>query len=50
MGSGTGAAGGGWRRRRFVGALGGVCAVAALQQPQQPKCSPAPRVNGSAGT
>ncbi|MGW1750798.1 lactonase family protein [Streptomyces sp. NPDC002092] len=37
MGSGTGAAGGGWSRRRFVGALAGAAAVAALPAPAPPK-------------
>ncbi|GAA3811230.1 lactonase family protein [Streptomyces coacervatus] len=37
MGSGTGAAGGGWSRRRFVGALAGTAAVTALPAPAPPK-------------
>ncbi|MEV6942568.1 lactonase family protein [Streptomyces sp. NPDC051172] len=41
MGSGTGAAGGGWRRRRFVGALAGAAAVTALPAPAPPKDSAA---------
>jgi 6-phosphogluconolactonase len=37
MGSGSGAAGGGWSRRRFVGALAGTAAVTALPAPAPPK-------------
>ncbi|MGI5460472.1 lactonase family protein [Streptomyces sp. CA-249302] len=37
MGSGTGATGGGWSRRRFVGALAGAAAVTALPAPAPPK-------------
>ncbi|MFF4803122.1 lactonase family protein [Streptomyces sp. NPDC001351] len=37
MGSGTGAAGGGWSRRRFVGVLAGAAAVTALPAPAPPK-------------
>ena len=37
MGSGTGAAGGGWSRRRLVGALAGAAAVTALPAPAPPK-------------
>ncbi|MCI3274216.1 lactonase family protein [Streptomyces cylindrosporus] len=37
MGSGTGAAGGGWSRRRFVGALAGAAAATALPAPAPPK-------------
>jgi 6-phosphogluconolactonase len=40
MGSGTGAGGGGWSRRRFVGALGGAAAVTALPAPAQPRSGP----------
>ncbi|MFG2793667.1 lactonase family protein [Streptomyces sp. NPDC048419] len=40
MGSGTGAAGGGWSRRRFVGALGGAAAVTALPAPAPPRSGP----------
>ena len=50
MGSGTGAAGGGWSRRRFVGALAGVGAVAALPAPAPPKRSRATRDTGPAVT
>jgi len=50
MGSGTGAAGGGWSRRRFVGALAGVGAVAALPAPAPPKGSRATRDTGPAVT
>ncbi|NUR01926.1 MAG: lactonase family protein [Streptomyces sp.] len=37
MGSGTGAAGGAWNRRRFVGVLAGAAAVTALPAPAPPK-------------
>lgn len=37
MGSGTGAVGGGWSRRRLVGALAGAAAVTALPAPAPPK-------------
>ncbi|MCD9874417.1 lactonase family protein [Streptomyces guryensis] len=37
MGSGTGAAGGGWSRRRLVGALAGAAAVTALPAPAPPE-------------
>ncbi|MFI7404017.1 lactonase family protein [Streptomyces sp. NPDC049541] len=37
MGSGTGAAGGGWSRRRLVGALAGAAAVTALPAPAPPR-------------
>ncbi|MFF4362643.1 lactonase family protein [Streptomyces sp. NPDC001604] len=37
MGSGTGAARGGWSRRRLVGALAGAAAVTALPAPAPPK-------------
>ncbi|MGW3116584.1 lactonase family protein [Streptomyces sp. NPDC001107] len=37
MGSGTGAAGGSWSRRRLVGALAGAAAVTALPAPAPPK-------------
>ncbi|MFJ9544223.1 lactonase family protein [Streptomyces sp. NPDC101225] len=40
MGSGTGAAGGGWSRRRFVGALGGAAAATALPSPAPPGSGP----------
>ena len=40
MGDGTGAAGGGWSRRRFVGALGGAAAVTALPSPAPPGSGP----------
>ncbi|MCH5671400.1 lactonase family protein [Streptomyces gilvus] len=40
MGSGTGAAGGGWSRRRLVGALAGAAAVTALPAPAPPKGTP----------
>ncbi|MEU1271629.1 lactonase family protein [Streptomyces sp. NPDC005799] len=40
MGSGTGAAGGGWSRRRFVGALAGAAAITALPAPAPPKGTP----------
>ncbi|WP_330281226.1 lactonase family protein [Streptomyces sp. NBC_00588] len=37
MGSGAGAAGGGWSRRRFVGALGGAAAATGLPAPAPPR-------------
>ncbi|MGW2719172.1 beta-propeller fold lactonase family protein [Streptomyces sp. NPDC001492] len=37
MGSGTGAVGGGWSRRRLVGVLAGAAAVTALPAPAPPK-------------
>ncbi|MFJ9905524.1 lactonase family protein [Streptomyces sp. NPDC101152] len=40
MGSGTGAAGGGWSRRRLVGALAGAAAVTALPAPATPRGTP----------
>jgi 6-phosphogluconolactonase (cycloisomerase 2 family) len=40
MGSGAGAASGGWSRRRFVGALGGAAAVTALPAPAPPRPEP----------
>jgi 6-phosphogluconolactonase (cycloisomerase 2 family) len=40
MGSGTGAAGGGWSRRRLVGALAGAAAVTALPAPAPPRGAP----------
>ncbi|WP_405865445.1 lactonase family protein [Streptomyces sp. NBC_00005] len=42
MGSGAGAAGGGWSRRRFVGALGGAAAVTALPAPAPPRSGSGP--------
>ncbi|MGW2515437.1 lactonase family protein [Streptomyces sp. NPDC001617] len=47
MGSGAGAADGGWSRRRFVGALAGVGVVAALPAPAPPQDSPAMQDTGS---
>ncbi|MGW2567150.1 lactonase family protein [Streptomyces sp. NPDC001537] len=41
MGSGTGAAGGGWSRRRLVGVLAGAAAVTALPAPAPPRDAPA---------
>ena len=39
MGSGAGAAGGAWSRRRFVGALAGTAAATALPAPAPPRSS-----------
>src|SRR3954471_6967957 len=40
MGSGAGAAGGGWSRRRFVGTLAGAAAVTVLPAPAPPGSAP----------
>ncbi|MEU6140363.1 lactonase family protein [Streptomyces sp. NPDC047081] len=50
MGSGTGAAGGGWSRRRFVGALAGAAAVTALPAPAPPKGTSGPEESVAAVT
>ncbi|MFJ8795262.1 lactonase family protein [Streptomyces sp. NPDC102462] len=40
MGSGAGATGGGWSRRRFVGAMAGGAAAVALPAPAAPRAEP----------